>query len=105
MKIENGTSLGSASATGAAGVAGADAAGRREAGRGVDSANSDSAEISGLAGKISQALNQDSANRAATVQQLSAAVANGQYNPDSAAVSRGIVGEALTNSAAAGGGS
>jgi flagellar biosynthesis anti-sigma factor FlgM len=104
MKIDNGSNLGPASAAGASGAAATGASGRQDASRGVDSASPDSAELSGLAGKISQALSHDSTNRAAKVQQLSAQVSSGQYNPDSAAVSRGIVGEALT-SAAAGGGS
>ncbi len=105
MKIDNGTNLGSTSATGASGVAGTQAGGRRDASRNVDSASPDSAELSGLAGRISQALSRDNSARSEKAQQLSAAVASGQYNPDAAAVSRGVVNEALTSSAAAGGGS
>jgi flagellar biosynthesis anti-sigma factor FlgM len=103
MKIDNGSNLGSIPATGVAGAAGTDAASQRVAGLGVGSASPDSAELSGLAGKISQTLSQDSADRAAKGEQLRALISSGQYSSDSAAVSRGIVNDALTSSAAAGG--
>src|SRR5579864_2200178 len=65
----------------------------------------DSAELSGLAGKISQALSKDSTNRTSQVEQLRVQVANGTYKVDSAATSRGIVNDALANAASAGGNS
>jgi flagellar biosynthesis anti-sigma factor FlgM len=102
MKIDNGSNLGSIATTGAAGATGTDAASQRVAGLGVGGSSPDSAELSGLAGKISQALSQDSAGRAAKGDQLRALISSGQYSPDSAAVSRGIVNDALTSSATGG---
>jgi flagellar biosynthesis anti-sigma factor FlgM len=62
----------------------------------------DSADLSGLAGKISQAVSKDSASRAAQVEQLRAQVASGTYQVDAAATSRGIVNDSLANAAGAG---
>lgn len=77
----------------------------REAGQAPVGDGTDSAELSGLAGKISQSLGKDSASRATQVEQLRVQVANGTYKVDAAATSRGIVNDALSNAAGAGGSS
>ena len=77
----------------------------REAGQAPIGDSRDSAELSGLAGKISQAIGKDAANRAAKVEQLRLQVANGTYKADAAATSRGIVKDALANAAGASGSS
>jgi negative regulator of flagellin synthesis FlgM len=76
----------------------------RESGQAASTGDGrDSAELSGLAGKISQAISKDSTNRAAQVEQLRVQVANGTYKVDAAATSRGIVNDSLANAASAGG--
>ena len=96
MKIDNRHDLGSISPAGAKGAAGVEGTGRREAGHGAESTGPDSAELSGLAGKISAATNQAAAHRAEKVEKLRAAVAGGSYHPDPAAISHAIVNDALT---------
>jgi len=102
MKIHDSNDLGAISTPGAKGAPGAEGAGRREAGRSVESSGPDRAELSGLAGKIAGAEAQDTAQRAANVEQLGLQVAAGQYRPDAAAISRGIVNDALASAATAG---
>jgi flagellar biosynthesis anti-sigma factor FlgM len=58
-------------------------------------ASSDTVELSGQSYRIAATLRADSAARAQRVQQLSAAVQSGSYRVDSAAVSRGLVNEAM----------
>jgi flagellar biosynthesis anti-sigma factor FlgM len=103
MKIQNQNDLGAVSSPGAKGTAGVEGSGRREAGRGVDKAGADRAELSGLAGKISEAVAKDAADRVAKVEQLRVQVAEGTYRADPAAISQGIVQDALANTATAGG--
>jgi len=103
MKIDDGSRLDSVSTPGANGAAGVDAGGRREASREAGSASPDRAELSGLAGKISQAVNRDAAARAVKVEQLRAQVAAGSYHADAIDISRGIVKDALASAANAGG--
>lgn len=102
MKIHNQNDLGAVSSPGAKGPSGVEGGGRREAGRGAESAGADRAELSGLAGKIAGAVAQDAAKRAAMVEQLRAQVAGGGYHPDPAAIGRGMVDDALSNAASAG---
>ena len=103
MKIHNPNDLGAVSSPGAKGTTGVGGSGRPDANRGAESTGPDRAELSGLAGKISQAAGRDATHRAANVEQLRQQVSAGTYRPDSAAISHGIVSEALTNAAAAGG--
>jgi anti-sigma28 factor (negative regulator of flagellin synthesis) len=106
MKIDDQSNLGPTSTAGAKGAAGVEPADRRDVGQSsATGGGKDSAEISGLAGKISQAVSKDSANRAAEVEQLRAQVAGGSFHVDVAATSRGIVNDSLTNAATAGGSS
>jgi anti-sigma28 factor (negative regulator of flagellin synthesis) len=100
MKIEDQSNVGGISSPGAKGV---ESTAGREAARGAERAGSDRAELSGRAGKISEALNQDATARAATVERLRLEVAAGRYHPDAAAVSHAVVNEALASGAAAGG--
>jgi flagellar biosynthesis anti-sigma factor FlgM len=103
MKIDDQSSLGAVSTPAAKGAVGAEPAERRDAGRAATSTGKDSAELSGLAGKISEAVSKDSAVRAAQVEQLRVQVASGSYHADVAATSHGIVNDSLSNAAAAGG--
>jgi flagellar biosynthesis anti-sigma factor FlgM len=105
MKIDDRSNLGAVSTPGANGAAGVESGGRRETSRGVDGSGPDRAELSGLAGKISQFVSKDAAGRAAKVEQLRAQVASGSYSADPAAISRGIVNDALASAAIAGGSS
>jgi flagellar biosynthesis anti-sigma factor FlgM len=102
MKIDDRSDLGSVASPGAKGAGGVEGAGRKEGSRGAERAGSDHAELSGRAGKISQALGQTEAQRAATVERLRLAVAEGRYHPDPAAVGSAIVNDALTHAAEAG---
>jgi flagellar biosynthesis anti-sigma factor FlgM len=105
MKIDNRNDVTGVSTPGAAGAAAADSGARRTTSGGTAGGGSDSVELSGLAGKISSAVSQDAADRTATVEQLRSQVGNGTYQADSTAISRGVVNEALTSAAAAGGSS
>jgi anti-sigma28 factor (negative regulator of flagellin synthesis) len=104
MKIVDQSNLSQASAPGAKSPVGAESGDRRDAGRTTTSNGKDSAELSGLAGKISQAVTKDSTNRAAVVDQLRTQVASGTFQVDAAATSHGIVNDSLANAAGAGGG-
>ncbi len=55
----------------------------------------DSVELSGAVGRLSHALSSLHADRTSRVQSLTAQYQNGSYQTDSAATSRGMVGEAL----------
>jgi len=105
MKIHNSNDVGAISTPGSKGTAGVESGVRRDGGRGVENTGPDRAELSGLAGKIAEASNKEAAARAANVEQLRAQVAKGSYHPDPAAISRGVVDDALSNAAAAGGSS
>jgi hypothetical protein len=104
MKIIDQSNLSPTSAPGAKSVVGAESGERRDASRTTTGDGKDSAELSGLAGKISQAVSKDSANRAALVDQLRVQVAGGTFQADAAATSRGIVNDSLASAAGAGGG-
>jgi anti-sigma28 factor (negative regulator of flagellin synthesis) len=58
-------------------------------------AGSDSVQLSGALGKLSQTLSSFHQDRANRVQALAAQYQSGNYRPDSAATSRGMVSEAL----------
>jgi flagellar biosynthesis anti-sigma factor FlgM len=103
MKIDNRNDLSGVSTPGAAAATSVDSGSRRTTVGGTGGASSDSVELSGLAGKISQAVSQDAADRSAKVEQLRSQVGNGTYQADSAATSRGVVNESLASSATAGG--
>jgi anti-sigma28 factor (negative regulator of flagellin synthesis) len=55
----------------------------------------DRVEFSGSLGRLSKVLSTDQADRAGRVQALTAQYQSGTYRADSAATSRGMVGEAL----------
>jgi anti-sigma28 factor (negative regulator of flagellin synthesis) len=55
----------------------------------------DRVELSSTLGSLSRALSSYSSDRAGRVQQLAAQYLSGSYQPDTAAISRGIVQEAL----------
>jgi anti-sigma28 factor (negative regulator of flagellin synthesis) len=96
MKIVDQSNLGPVNTPGTKGATGPDSAKGRDASRAATTGDGrDSADLSGLAGKISQAISKDSANRAAEVEQLRLQVANGTYQVDAAATSRGVVNDAL----------
>jgi anti-sigma28 factor (negative regulator of flagellin synthesis) len=104
MKIVDTSNLSPVTTPSTKGAAGPESTKGRDAGRAATTGDGrDSADLSGLAGKISQAISKDSANRAAQVEQLRVQVANGTYQADAAATSRGIVSDALANAAGAGG--
>ena len=100
MKIDNRNDLAAVSSPGAKGAASVEGGVRRSADGAAGKAGPDRAELSGLAGKISKAAGKDAVNRAGNVEQLRGQVADGSYQPDPAAISRGIVNAALTNAAA-----
>lgn len=102
MKIDDQSGLGGISSPGTK-EAGKVESGRPDAGHGVDRAGSDRAELSGLAGKIAGATTVDAKARAEKVERLRLEIAEGRYQPDPAAISKGIVNDALTSSATAGG--
>lgn len=99
MKIDDRQNLG-AVAPGAA--AASEAGSRRTASGQAAGAGPDTAELSGRAGRISQAVSRDTEHRAAVVEQIRAQVTNGSYQPDTAAISRGLVADALAGAATAG---
>ena len=103
MKIDDRSDLSGIISPAAKEAAKVEGGGRHDGARGVDGAGSDRAEVSGLAGKIAQATGVDAKARAEKVERLRLEIAQGRYHPDPAEISRGIVNEALTNSAAAGG--
>jgi anti-sigma28 factor (negative regulator of flagellin synthesis) len=104
MKIVDQSNLSPAPAPSTKSASGPESTKHREASRAASTGDGrDSAELSGLAGKISEAVSKDSANRAAQVEQLRTQVANGTYQADVAATSRGIVNDSLANAASAGG--
>jgi flagellar biosynthesis anti-sigma factor FlgM len=71
-------------------------AGESNGSSGKVSQNSDSIELSGLSGRVSQTLQADSASRAEKVNQIAAAVQSGTYQVDAKAVSKAIVDHALS---------
>jgi flagellar biosynthesis anti-sigma factor FlgM len=105
MKIDNRNDLSGISPAAATGATSVDSGNRRTTGGATGGTTSDSAELSGLAGKIAQAVGQDASDRAGQVEQLRSQVGNGTYQADSAAISRGVVNEALSSAATAGGSS
>ena len=74
MKINNTNDLGAISTPGSKGTAAVEGGVRRDGGRGVENTGPDRAELSGLAGKISKAVSQADAKRAAVIEQLHAQV-------------------------------
>jgi hypothetical protein len=93
MKIADQTNLGPVSVSSTPSASGPEAGKLREATPAP--VTGDSADLSGLAGKISRAVSSDSSGRTAVVNQLRSEVANGTYQADAAATSRGIVNESL----------
>src|ERR1043166_5198397 len=89
-----------------AGTEGAEAARTRETQKTEGTANAgnatvrnhdgDRVEFSNTLGRLSQALNMDHTAHTAKLQALTASYRNGTYRPDAAAVSRGMVSEALS---------
>jgi len=103
MKIQNPNDLAAVSAPGVRDTAGVEGISRKDSSRAAEGAGADKAELSGLAAKISQAQEHHSTARAAKVEHLRQLVASGEYQPDAEAISRGIVNDALSNAASAGG--
>jgi anti-sigma28 factor (negative regulator of flagellin synthesis) len=103
MKIDDLGNAGGVASPAAKGAGAVESGGRQDASRAADLAGSDRAELSGLAGKLAQATSTNAAQRAERVVRLKLEVARGSYQPDAAATSRGIVNDALTSSASAGG--
>jgi anti-sigma28 factor (negative regulator of flagellin synthesis) len=64
-----------------------------------NSSGGDRVEFSGAVASLWKAVSSDGANRAARVQELSRQYEAGGYQPDSAAISRGMVAEALSSGA------
>jgi flagellar biosynthesis anti-sigma factor FlgM len=102
MKIDNRSDAGAISTPGTTGAAGVDSGARNTTTGVAGGSSSDSVELSGLAGQISQAESQNAASRSATVEQLRSEVSNGTYQADPAAISHGVVNEALAAAAAGG---
>jgi hypothetical protein len=96
MKIHNPNDLSAVSAPGVRDTAGLEGSGRKESGRGSGAVGSDSAELSGLAGKISKATANDAASRAGKVEELRKLVSANAYQPDSAAIAKGVVNDGLS---------
>ena len=103
MKIDDLSNVGGVASPGAKGAGAVESGARQDAGRSADRAGSDRAELSGLAGKIAQATSIDARQRADKVEHLKLEVAAGRYQPDASAISRGILNDALSSSAKAGG--
>ncbi|HLH19281.1 MAG TPA: flagellar biosynthesis anti-sigma factor FlgM [Bryobacteraceae bacterium] len=55
----------------------------------------DRVEFSGSLGALARAVSSDQANRASRIASLAAQVQSGSYRPDPAAISRGMIAEAL----------
>jgi Anti-sigma-28 factor, FlgM len=66
----------------------------KSANRGADT-NGDRVEFSGNLGRLSRTLSTYETSRASRVQSLAAQYQSGNYRPDSAATSRGMLNEAL----------
>jgi len=105
MKINDQSNVGATPLPGAKSTSAVEAADRRETSPAISSDGKDSASLSSLASKISDAVKKDSDARAAKVEELRAQVANGTYQADAAATSHGIVNDAVEHAAAAGGSS
>src|SRR5258705_10568887 len=101
MKINDHSDLSGIPTSGTKGAAGGGSQGRTEGSREADRAGSDRAELSGLAGKIAHATGIDAKQRAEKVERLRLEVAQGNYRPNAAETSKGIVNDALSSSAAA----
>lgn len=102
MKIIDQSNGGAGPVSGAKSTGGVQPGERREGSPAVTGDGKDSAELSSLASKISDAVKKDSDNRAARVEELRAQVASGAYQVDAAATSHGIVNDAVAQAAAAG---
>jgi len=74
-------------------------AGNSPAGGAGTAATGDHVEFSSTLGRISQALAADGSGRASQVQALAAQYQSGRYQPDSLAISRGMISEALAANA------
>jgi anti-sigma28 factor (negative regulator of flagellin synthesis) len=59
-------------------------------------ATGDRVEFSGGLGALARAVSTDQSARASRIQALASQVAQGAYHPDSQAISRGLIDEALT---------
>ncbi len=105
MKIIDQSNVGAAPLPGTKSAGGVEPGDRREPSRAIGGDSKDSAELSSLAAKISDAVKKDSDNRAAKVEELRAQVASGAYQVDAAATSHGIVNDAVAQAAAASGSS
>jgi len=106
MKIIDQSNVGTAPVPGAKSAGAVEPGEHREASHAITTADGkDSAELSSLASKISDAVKKDSDNRAARVEELRAQVASGAYQADAAATSHGIVNDAVAQAAAASGSS
>jgi hypothetical protein len=73
-----------------------DRAGGAKTGGAVANGNSDRVEFSSTLGRLSQALSADGSARASQVQSLAAQYESGNYRPNSAATSKGMVDDALS---------
>ena len=102
MKIDDRSDVGAVSIPAAGSTAGVEGGGRRTGGAGAAGLSQDTAELSDLAGKISQAEGQNATHRAEKLQQLQALVASGNYRPDAQGISHGIVNEALAHGSESG---
>jgi anti-sigma28 factor (negative regulator of flagellin synthesis) len=105
MKIDDRSDLSGVASSNTKAASAVDAGAKTHGTRGKEAAGTDRAEISGLAGRISEANTQDAIDRAANVERLRLEVAAGRYNPEPADIAKGIVEDALTNAASAGGNS
>lgn len=98
MKIDDLSNVGGVAPPGAKGAGAVESGGRQDAGRAAERSGTDRAELSGLAGKIAQATSIDAKQRAEKVERLKVEVAEGRYQPDAAAITRGILDDALSSS-------
>jgi anti-sigma28 factor (negative regulator of flagellin synthesis) len=105
MKIIDQSNVSPSALPSAKGAGGVEPTGRRETAHATTGDGKDSAEVSGLAAKISEAIGKDNAGRAAKVEALRAQVASGSYQADAKATSHAIVNDAVSQAAGAGGSS
>jgi hypothetical protein len=94
MKIYD-SNLTGAAASGASRPPEAHKAGSSRESGSSSQAASDRVEFSGGLGALSRAVSSDHTERASRIQALASQVEQGTYRPDSRAISRGMIGEAM----------
>jgi|HubBroStandDraft_1064217.scaffolds.fasta_scaffold492658_2 flagellar biosynthesis anti-sigma factor FlgM len=95
MRVTN-QNLTGASSAGTSNTQDVQKSGNSSSSSATSSAAGDTVELSSTMGSLSRAMQSFGASRTSLVQSLTAQYQNGTYNVDSAAISRGLISEALS---------